>query len=199
MFMSPPEVSALAQSLQPTVPLFQIIDGYQNLQSVVAVLETQEGFQLDQNLAREKQQEGPQDLPEQGERVRYLGFFLSRDLDRWKPLRLQLQFRSRYAYTPLMLMLRAFHLQGERRVRLSQGLVRHEYTTVNSAGMALFDFGLPGDWLKQPERVTGFLVYLIRPGGILQSPSEDTQTEPEAGIQRAAPGLNVYKKIDTRV
>lgn len=198
MLMTTPEVTALAQSLQPTLPLFQIIEGYQDLQSVVAVLETEASFALDQNLAR-FHQEKPLTWPEEKERIRYLGFFLTRDLNWKRPLRIQLQFSSRYAYFPLILMLRAFTLQGQRQVRLTQGLSLHEEAIVNLAGLALFEFPALAELLRHPERVTGFLVYLIRPLAEKQAPEPEAEIEIEPGIVRAQNGLNVYRKIDTRV
>lgn len=198
--MNTPEVTALAQSLQPTLPLLNIIEGYRDIQSVVAVLETQEGFSLENNTARFKQDEGPLDLPDEAERIRYLGYILLQNLNLDKPLCLQLQFSSRYAWTPLVLMLRAFGLQGHGKIRFTQGLTMHESSTVNPAGLAKFEFDPLSDWLKFPERVTGFLVYLIRPPGAKVQPEPETVPEAEKpAILRAAPGLNVYKHIDTRV
>jgi len=201
MFMPPPEVAALAQAMQPTAPLFQILEGYKDLQSVVAVLEAQKSFLLDHNQARFSQS-GPLDLPDH-ERIRYLGFFLLQDLDLQRPLKIQLQFHSRFAYTPLVLMLRAFGLQGKHQIRLTQGLVLHEEASVNLAGLAHFVFAPLGELLKHPERVTGFLVYLIRPvtepepSAVLEA--AEALPDSETGVVRAEAGLNVYKKIDTRV
>lgn len=200
MLMSSPEVAALMQTLQPTLPLFQIIEGYQDIQSVQAVLEAQESFAMEQNLGRFKQDE-PLVFPEEHERIRYLGFFLSKDLNWARSLKIQLQFSSLYAYYPLILMLRSFGLQGKRQIRLTQGLTLNGEAVVNIAGLASFEFEPLGETLKHPERITGFFVYLIRPPAEKQvpDPEPEIEAEPEPGIVRASPGLNVYRTIDTRV
>lgn len=203
MLMSSPEVTALAQHLQPTLPLFNIIDGYQDIQSLVAVLETQENFQLDHNLARYTG-DAPLELPDEEERIKYLGFFLTKNLNLRRPLKVNLQFNSRYAWTPLILMLRAFGLQGKGKIRLTQGLTLHQDAIVNNAGVAAFEFEPLGEWIKNPDRLTGFLVYLIRPPGERRPPQDTHQAaesdpqEREEGIVRASPGLNVYRHIDMR-
>ncbi len=198
--MTTPEVTALAQTLQPTVPLFNIIDGYRDIQSVEAVLEAQQSFSMENNTARFKQNDGPLELPDEAERIRYLGYILLDRLKLDKPLNLQIQFHSRYAWTPLILMLRAFGLQGQGKIRLNQGISLHQDSTINAAGLAKFEFEPLSDWLKFPDRVTGFLVYLIRPPGPKLQPEPEENTDAETpGILRAAPGLNVYKQIDTRV
>lgn len=197
MLMSAPEVTALAQTLQPTLPLFNIIEGYQDIQSLVAVLETQQSFALDQNTARFKQNEGPLELPEEHERIKYLGFFLLKDLNLQRELKIELRFSSRFAWTPLTLMLRAFGLQKQRNIRLTQGLSLHQDAEVNAGGLALFEFEALSEWIKYPERVTGFLVYLIRHPG-QNAPAAEEIAEQEPGIVRASPGLNVYRRIDTR-
>lgn len=200
MLMSAPEVTALAQTLQPTVPLFNIIEGYRDIQSVEAVLETQQSFMIDQNLGRFKGDQ-PLEIPDENERIRYLGFFLLKSIDLKRPLRIQLQFGSRYAWTPLVLMLRAFGFQGQKQIRITQGLTLHQDTVVNAAGGALFEFEPVDDWLKNPERVSGFLAYLIRPPGPRLQPADlyvPDEAPQEPGIVRASPGLNVYRHIDTR-
>lgn len=198
--MTTPEVTALAQTLQPTLPLFNIIDGYRDIQSVEAVLEAQQNFSMENNTARFKQNDGPLELPDEAERIRYLGYILLDRLKLDKPLNLQIQFHSRYAWTPMILMLRAFGLQGQGKVRINQGISIHQDGTINAAGLAKFEFEPLSDWLKFPERVTGFLVYLIRPPGPKAQPEPEAFPEAETpGILRAAPGLNVYKHIDTRV
>ena len=101
MLMSSPEVTALAQTLQPTVPLFNIIDGYHDIQSVEAVLQATENFSLENNLARFKG-DTPLEIPDEEERIRYLGFFLLKMLDLKRPLKIQLDFNSRFAWTPLI-------------------------------------------------------------------------------------------------
>lgn len=200
MMMSSPEVTAMAQTLQPTVPLFHIIEGYQDIQTVVAVLETQQSFAVDQNTARFQGDNGPLEIPDEHERIRYLGYILTQSLNLKRPLKIQLQFGSRYAWTPLILMLRAFGLQGQRKIRITQGLTFHQDTLVNAAGLANFEFEPFDDWIKNSERVTGFLVYLIRPPGERQIPIKEEQelTPEEEGIIRSAMGLNVYRRIDTR-
>ncbi len=200
MMMSSPEVTAMAQTLQPTVPLFNIIDGYQDIQTVVAVLETQQSFAVDQNTARFKGGDGPLEIPDENEKIRYLGHILTQDINLKRPLKIQLQFATRYAWTPLILMLRSFGLQGQRKIRITQGLTFHQDSLVNAAGLANFEFEPFDDWIKHPERVTGFLVYLIRPPGERQIPvAEEQELSPEEeGIIRSAMGLNVYRRIDTR-
>lgn len=200
MLMSSPEVTALAQTLQPTVPLFHIIEGYRDIQSVEAVLETQQSFAIEHNLGRFKG-DLPLEIPDEDERIRYLGFFLLNQIDLTRPLKIQLQFKSHYAWTPLILMLRGFGLQGQQQIRITQGLSLHQEGVVNAAGNVSFEFEPLGDWIKHPERVTGFLAYLIRPPGPRQEPpsAEFIQSQPEpAGIVRASPGLNVYRHIDTK-
>ena len=200
MMMSSPEVTAMAQTLQPTVPLFNIIEGYQDIQTVVAVLETQQSFAVDQNTARFKGGDGPLEIPDENEKIRYLGYILTQSINLKRPLKIQLQFASRYAWTPLVLMLRSFGLQGQRKIRITQGLTFHQDSLVNAAGLANFEFKPFDDWIKNPERVTGFLVYLIRPPGERQIPVEEEQelSPEEEGIIRSAMGLNVYRRIDTR-
>lgn len=199
MFMTPPEAAAMLQTLQPTIPLFNTLEGYQDIQSVVAVLEAQESFETANNQAHYKQPDGPLELPEEHERLRYLGFLLTQQLDWRRPLKIDLQFHSRYAYTPLVLMLRSFELKGKRRVSFHLGLTLHSEATVNIAGLARFEFEPLADWLKDPSRVTGFQVYLIRPAGPRQAPEPEYQEIPdEPGIVRAKDGLNVYRKIDIR-
>lgn len=199
MLMSTPEVTALAQTLQPTLPLFNIIEGYRDIQSVEAVLEAQQSFQIDQNLGRFKG--NPYlDIPDENERIRYLGFILIKSLDLARPLQIQLKFPSRFAWTPLILMLRAFGLQGKRQIRITQGLTLHQDTVVTGTGKASFDFEAFDTWIRYPERLTGFLLYLIRPSGPRQMPPEPTSVAAPAatGIVRSTPGLNVYRHIDTR-
>ncbi|PKL76183.1 MAG: hypothetical protein CVV27_11545, partial [Candidatus Melainabacteria bacterium HGW-Melainabacteria-1] len=188
----------------PQLPLFSIIDGYKDIQSVVAVLEAQQSFATDHNTAHYKG-DGPLDIPDEQERIRYLGYLLTRDIDLERRLKVQLQFNSRYAGVPLILMLRAFGLQGKHKIRLTQGLSIHQDATVNVAGNISFEFEPIGDWLKHPDRVTGFLVYLIRPPGPKHTPgpalveSAEADEAGETGIVRASPGLNVYRHIDMRV
>jgi len=198
MLMSSPEVAALMQTMQPSLSMLQIIEGYRDIQSVEAVLEAEESFAMEQNLGRFKQDE-PLDFPEEHERIRYLGFFLNRELNWQRPLKIQLQFSSRYAYYPLVLMLRSFGLQGKRQIRLTQGLSFHEEAVVNIAGLASFEFEPLDELLKHPERISGFLVYLIRPKAEKKEPELEIEREQEPGIVRASNGLNVYCKIDTRV
>lgn len=198
MFMSSPEITALMQTMQPSLPMFQIIEGYRDLQSVEAVLEAEESFAMEQNLGRFKQNEAL-DFPEEHERIRYLGYFLNRELNWQRPLKIQLQFSSRYAYYPLVLMLRSFGLHGKRQIRVNQGVSFHEEAIVNIAGLASFEFEPLDEILKHPERITGFLVYLIRPKAEKHLPEPEPEEEQEPGIVRSSPGLNVYRKIDTRV
>lgn len=196
-----PEMAALAQTLQPTMSMLQIAENQNDLESVVAVLESQESFDLENNLARFKDREEPLPMPEEQERIKFLGYFLSKNLDWERPIRIQLDFGSRYAYIPLFLMLRAFELKGKRNVTLKQGLSLHTEGQVNAAGLAHFEFEALGDVIRYPEKTMGFLIYLIRPQGAkAQPPTEESVEAPsEPGIVRSQPGLNVYRKIDTRV
>ncbi|HEY9841855.1 MAG TPA: hypothetical protein V6D23_15440 [Candidatus Obscuribacterales bacterium] len=202
MLMTAPEVTALAHTMQPTLPLFNIIEGYQDIQSVVAVLESQASFSIDHNLGRYKG-DTPLEIPDEEERIRYLGFFLLNTVNLKNPLKMQLQFGSRYAWTPLIMMLRAFGLQGQRKIRITQGLTLHQDAVVNASGGALFEFEPLDEWIKYPDRITGFVVYLIRPPGQRQAPPAEVVVAPEPelqeeGIIRSSPGLNVYKSIDMR-
>lgn len=203
MFMTTPEVSALLQNLQPTSSFLQIIEGYEDVESVVAVLETQESFDLKHNLAR-YHQDGPLAQPEGKEKLKYLGFFLTQNLNAQKSFEVELRFLPRYAYVPLMLMLKGFGVRGKKRIQITQGLILHQEAVINSAGIVRFHFEPLADWVKDLSRVTGFMVYLLWPHTDATQPkayeAETSQpVEPESGIMRARPGLNVYRKIDTRV
>lgn len=205
MFLPPPEVAALAQALPPSPLLQQSLEGYRDLQSVVAVLASQAGFELDQNLARFRQNT-LLELPPAEERIRYLGFFLTETLNPERELQLQLRFRAPYARIPLVLVLHAFGIQGKHRLRLTQGISLYASATVSPAGLAAFVFAPLAEILKKPERVQGFLVYLLRPPAPAADgqPAEAAQPdwEPEdtpPGILRVSEGLNVYKRVDTRV
>lgn len=204
MFITGPEVSAFIQQLQPTSSFLQIIEGYEDVESVVAVLEAQQSFDLRHNLARHHQ-DAPLSSPDAKERLKYLGFFLTQHLQSEKTFAVELRFASRYAYTPLVLMLKGFGLRGKKRVQLTQGLILHQEGEINTAGIVRFAFEPLSEWLKDLTRVTGFMVYLLWP-----QPPQKTQeavseivtsqnNEPESGIIRARSGLNVYRKIDTRV
>jgi hypothetical protein len=200
MIPSSPDITALAQTVQPTVPVFQVIEGYQDIQTVVAVLESQQSFVLDQNTARYKGKDGALTLPDEAEKIRYLGYILTKQIQLQRPLKIQLTFNSYYAGTPLILMLRSFGLQGKNKIRLTQGLSFHQDAVVNQAGTVTFEFDAFDEWIRYPDRVTGFLVYLIRlPGQKIQIlDTQEQEAEIEAGIMRSALGLNVYRRIDTR-
>lgn len=202
MFLPPPEVAALAQALPPSPLLQQSMESFRDLQSVVAVLESQAGFELDQNLARFLHS-SPFEMPSAEERVRYLGFFLTDKLDPARELKIQLRFRAHCAQTPLVLMLHAFGIQGKYRFRLTQGISLYAAARVNAAGLAAFVFAPLAEVLKKPERVQGFMVYLLRP----RMPESDEQTDElpvwvnedtPSGVLRVQEGLNVYKRVDTR-
>lgn len=204
MFITTPEVSALLQNLQPTSSFLQIIEGYEDVESVVAVLEAQQSFDLRQNLARYRQ-DLPMLAPEAKEKLKYLGFFLTQHLQHHKSFEVELRFATRYAYTPLVLMLKGFGLRGKKRIHLTQGLILHQEGEINPAGVVRFAFEPLAEWLKDITRVTGFMVYLLWPENSQpqrrerEETSVSQNTEPESGIIRARSGLNVYRKIDTRV
>lgn len=199
MFLSPTDATTLAQTMQPTLPLLQDLAHYKDLQTVMAVMEAEQSFDLNQDSARFKQ-DAPLEIPDEKERIRFLGYFLNETIDWKRPLKIDLNFHSRYAYRPVILMLRAFHLQGKTQVQLKQGLTLHSDAQVNLAGLARFEFESFENWLTNPSRITGFFVYLV-------VPPRDHSVEPEPvyeavpaepGIVRAHQTLNVYRKIDTR-
>lgn len=205
IYVPPPEIAALTQALPPSPILQQSLEGYRDLQSVMAVLESQAGFELNHNLARFRQS-APVEMPPAEERVRYLGFFLTQHIALARPLRVQLRFSSYFAHTPLMLLLHAFGIQGKHRLHLTQGLSFYASAEVNAVGLVQFVFSPLSQTLKSPERVTGFMVYLIRPKVThLSAPdtvfeaSEVDDEEAGTGILRVSEGLNVYKRVDTRV
>ncbi len=192
----------MAQNLQPTSSFLQIVEGYEDLETVVAVLEAQEGFETRGNLARYFQ-DTPLEVPEGDEKIKYLGYFLTRHLNPRTSFEVELRFLPRYAYTPLVLMLKGFGLKSQKRgVQLTQGLILHQESTVNTAGMARFAFEPLSDWLKDVNRVVGFMVYVLWPKQrprVTEEQERSQLSETESGIIRARPGLNVYRKIDTRV
>lgn len=204
MFITTPEVSALIQHLQPTSSFLQIIEGYEDVESVVAVLEAQQSFDLRQNLARYRQ-ETPMSADEAKERLKFLGFFLTQHLNSTRPFEVELRFATRFAYTPLVLMLKGFGLKANKRVFLTQGLILHQEGAINAAGIVRFRFEPLSEWIKDLTRITGFMVYLLWPRahqGPQEIPSEATTSqnaEPESGMIKTRSGLNVYRKIDTRV
>jgi len=209
MFMTTPEVSALLQNQQPTSSFLQIIEGYEDIESVVAVLETQETFDLQQNLARYRQ-DTLLEQPEAKEKLKYLGFFLTQSLQSHKPFAVEMRFAPRFAYIPLVLMLKGFGLRGKKKIHITQGLILHEESTINTAGIVRFHFEPLSDWIKDLNRVRGFMVYLLWPreshtsltssvATAAQTQATSQRAEAESGIIRARPGLNVYRKIDTRV
>ncbi len=200
MFLSPTDATSLAQTLQPTLPLFQDLEHYKDLQSVMAVMEAEQSFELNQDTARFKQ-DGPLEIPDEKERIRFLGYFLSENIDWKRALKIDLNFHSRYAYRPVILMLRSFHLQGKTQVQLKQGLTLHTESQVNLAGLARFEFEPFENWLTNPKRITGFFVYLVAPPRTQAVEPEPVYEEApaEPGIVRSHQTLNVYRKIDTRV
>lgn len=191
------------QSLQPAIPLLNLLEGYKDLQSVMAVLEAQQSFSLQNNTARFREQEGPLPLPEPQDRLKYLGFFLTQALRPERPFRLELQFGRPLAGHPFLLLLKAFSLQGTHRFRLSQGLSLSQEALADASGRVSFEFEPLAQLLKDPSRITGFQVWLMKPKFEPQSASPEetvyTEAETERGIVRAAPRLNVFKHIDTRV
>jgi len=202
MQVTPTEVTALMQTLQPAVPLMNILEGYKDLQSVMAVLEAQQSFDLKNNLAQFGEREGPLPFPEEHDRIKYIGYFLTAHLDPLRPIAIKFNFGSGLAFQPLVLMLKAFALQGTHRPRLVQGLSLSQIGETNGVGFVGFEFEPLNQLLKDPARITGFQVYLMRPKKleIPELPVESVYTEPEIGpgVVRAAPELHVYKHIDTR-
>lgn len=203
MQITPSEVTALMQTLQPPVPLMNILDGYKDLQSVMAVLEAQQSFDLKNNLAQFGEREGPLPFPDEQDRIKYIGYFLTASLDPLRSITIKFNFGSGLAFQPLVLILKAFSLQGIHRPRLVQGLSLSEMGETNGVGFVGFEFEPLNQLLKDPARITGFQVYLMRPKKLASAapPLESVYTEPEVGpgVVRAAPGLHVYKHIDTRV
>lgn len=203
MQITPSEVTALMQTLQPAVPLMNILEGYKDLQSVMAVLEAQQSFDLKNNLAQFGEREGPVPFPDEQDRIKYIGYFLTAQLDVQRPIVIKFNFGSGLAFQPLVVMLKAFSLQGTHRPRLVQGLSLSEIGETNQVGFVAFEFESLNQLLKDPARITGFQVYLMRPKKIETPapPVESVYTEPDVGpgVVRSAPGLHVYKHIDTRV
>jgi len=191
------------QSMQPAVPLMNLLEGYQDLQSVMAVLEAQQSFDLQNNTARFNENEGLLPLPEAGDRLRYLGYFLSAGLDAQRPIQIELNLGRPLAGHPFILILKAFSLLGTHRFRLVQGLSLTQEALASAKGQVAFSFEPLATLLRDPARITGFQVYLMKPkfDPASASPIETVYTEPEteSGVVRAAPNLNVYKHIDTRV
>lgn len=198
MLIAPPEVTALLQNLQPTVPMFNILDGYQDIQSVEAVLHSQETFALRDNTAHFKQGDGPIEIPDEINRMRYLGYFLAEQLNPKRSFKFRLAFGQAGSHLPFILLLRSFWLTGKRQVQIKQGLTLQAEAESNAQGVAEFEFEPLAELLKDPSRILGFNVYLIRPKEDRRRPVKPP--EPEAA-QPPPPGpfLNVLKKIDTRV
>ena len=199
MFLSPTDASVLAQTMQPTLPLFQELEYYKDLQSVMAVIEAEQSFELNQDSARFKQ-DGPLEIPDEQERIRFLGYFLNETIDWKRPLKIDLNFHSRYAYRPVILMLRSFHLQGKTQLQIKQGMTLHSEAQVNLAGLARFEFEPFENWLSNPKRITGFFVYLVAPpqSQVVEPSPVYEEVPAEPGIVRSHQSLNVYRKIDTR-
>jgi hypothetical protein len=203
MQVTPSEVTALMHTMQPAVPLMNILEGYKDLQTVMAVMETQQSFDLKNNLAQFKDKEGPPAFPEEHDRVQYVGYFLTALLDADRSLQLKFNFGSGLAFQPLFLMLKAFSVLGQRQFRLVQGLSLSQSGETNGIGFVAFEFEPLAQLFKEPTRITGFQVYLMRPSKEASpaQPLETVYTEPETeeGVVRVAPQLHVYKHIDTRV
>ena len=206
MLINGPEMNAVLQSLQPTPAFLQLLEGYRDIESAVAVLETREGFEMEQNLAQ-FMQDAPLVWPEAKDRIRYLGFFLTGEMDTKREFHISLQFAPRFAGASLTLLLRGFGLQARSRgVQLTQGISLHQEARIATSGTLHFTFEPLSDLLKHPERLQGFLAYLLWPAqqdpesyAYEQDLERSQIDETEAGIIRARPGLNVYRKIDTRV
>lgn len=191
------------QSLQPAIPLLNLLEGYKDLQSVMAVLEAQQSFSLQNNTARFREQDGLFSLPEFQDRLKYLGYFLTQTLLLERPIRLELQFGRPLAGHPFLLLLKAFSVQGTYRFRINQGLSLSQEARADASGQVSFEFEPLARLLKDPSRITGFQVWIMKPKyhPPLLNPEESmsADTENETGIVRAAPQLNVFKHIDTRV
>lgn len=200
MFVAPPEVTSLLQHLQPTIPLFQILEGYRDIQSVEAVLQSQETFALRDNTAHFKKGDGPIDVPDEVNRVRYLGYFLASQLNPNRMFRFQLSFGPTLAHHEFILLLRSFWLTGKRQIQVQQGISLQAEAEVNTKGEISFEFEPLADTLKDPSRIVGFNVFLIRPQTTRKKPPPPPE-EPQHHHPPRKPGpfLNVLRKIDTKV
>lgn len=201
MYISSPEVAALAQTLQPTLPLFQTLEGYEDIQSAMAVLEAEESFAFADNQAEFTEREGPIPIPDEHHRVKYLGYFLTAQMDPEMPLKVALKLPSSLAHFEFHLLMRSFSLSGKKRLQVTHGITLQDQAQVAPNGQLRFEFAPLADTLKDPSKLTGFHVYLVKPPGQNPEPpieEESSTIEQEPGIVRAAPKLNVYKKVDTR-
>jgi hypothetical protein len=169
----------------------------------MAVLETQQAFEMDHNNGKFRDTEGPVKLPEEYDRLKYLGYFLAGNLEPRRPIRITLAFGRPQAGHPFIMVLKAFSLLGTHRFRLVQGLSLTQAALANASGTVSFDFEPLDTLLRDPSRITGFQVWLMKPKVDPKSvPTlENVYTEPEGhvGVLPTDPQPDGFKHIDTRV
>lgn len=205
MLITPPEVSALLMQAQNPAPaIAPVLNEHKDIQTVIAVLKNQELFEIIDNNAQFRKGNAREDIPDENNRVKYLGFFLSEQLDPKRALKIKLDFKPSYAGTPLMLLLRSFTIVGKNQLRLVNGFSIQDYSEVDSNGSIRFEFEPLASFLKNPSKITGFNVFLIRPKEEKQ-PKQAIQVEPatqQAPPPSNKPKLNInspMKRIDTKV
>jgi hypothetical protein len=194
MQIPPPEMAALLQAGSVDTTLFRLIEGYRDIQSLVAVLASQQPFDVNKdNHGQLHQGQSAELLPDSVHRVRYLGYLLLDQLNLHRPLRLHLDFGSAYRHIPLILVLKGFWITGRHRLRIVAGQVLQQPSISDQNGR--IDFALPplADVITHSERLTGFHVYLIRPKAESVSPVLAPPTV------RSEPVLNVRRTIDVKV
>jgi hypothetical protein len=195
MQIPPPEMAALLQAGSVDTALFRLIEGHRDIQSLVAVLASQQPFDITQdNQGKLYQGHSADLLPDPVHRVRYLGYLLMQQLNLHRPLRLHLDFGWAYRHIPLMLVLKGFWITGRHRLRVVTGQVLQQPGLSDQEGCV--EFALPplADVITRPEQLTGFHVYLIRPK------PEPTQLAQRSSLTaRSEPALNGRRTIDVKV
>lgn len=194
MQIPPPEMAALLQAGSVDTALFRLVEGHRDIQSLVAVLASQQPFDVNKdNHGQLHQGQSAELLPDSVHRVRYLGYLLLDQLNLHRPLRLHLDFGSAYRHIPLILVLKGFWITGRHRLRIVTGQVLQQPSASDENGRV--DFALPplAEVITSPERLTGFHVYLIRPK------AEPALPAPVPPTVRSEPVLNVRRTIDVKV